>query len=63
MVKEWNNIIVEGTTAYNSVTKGMGFGFHICQFRNIKHFCLNFVIIYLIKKFPQTVSFYRLAEL
>jgi hypothetical protein len=37
--------------------------FHAGQFRNIKHFYINYVHVHLKKEFPQTVSYNRFVEL
>lgn len=37
--------------------------FHAGQFRNIKHFYINYVMAHLQKEFPQTVSYNRFVEL
>lgn len=37
--------------------------FHAGQFRNIKHFYINYVMTHLQKEFPQTVSYNRFVEL
>ncbi len=37
--------------------------FHIGQFRNLKHFYINYVQKHLDKEFPETVSYNRFTEL
>lgn len=37
--------------------------FHIGQFRNLKHFYINYVQVHLKKEFPKTVSYNRFVEL
>lgn len=37
--------------------------FHAGQFRNLKHFYINYVQVHLCKEFPQTVSYNRFVEL
>lgn len=37
--------------------------FHICQYRNLKHFYINYVQLHLRKEFPKTVSYNRFVEL
>ncbi len=37
--------------------------FHAGQFRNLKHFYINYVQVHLKKEFPQTVSYNRFVEL
>lgn len=37
--------------------------FHEVQFRNIKHFYINYVMVHHRKEFPQTVSYNRFVEL
>ena len=37
--------------------------FHVGQFRHLKHFYINYVMVHLKKEFPQTVSYNRFVEL